>query len=206
MKKMILVLLVALGAYKLYQHTHAGQQVRLAPDGKPIAQVFVAPGCNQICDQVVTFLRERNIHHELIDVTSSEGEKYNISRIPVVRVGKREVVGGSRSAIVGWLAQVYGPSVLTPAEQMVMQGHFDAQGKPRVVLYGTSWCPYCKQQREYFKTQGIRYDEVDVEGSAEAKLAFDILHGHGYPLTYVGYKAFNQYTEQGIKEALAEMR
>ena len=36
----------------------------------------------------------------------------------------------------------------------------------RVVVYTTSWCPVCKRAKAWMKTQGIPFDERDVETSA----------------------------------------
>lgn len=85
-----------------------------------------------------------------------------------------------------------------------MDNHFDENGRPLVVMYGTTWCPYCKKQREYFRSQDIAYTELDPEKSDTAKTAYTILQGGGYPLTYVGYRRFSGYQEREIKQAIAD--
>ena len=40
--------------------------------------------------------------------------------------------------------------------------------QPEVVMYATSWCPYCKQARNFFDRHGIVYVEYDVERNRTA--------------------------------------
>jgi glutaredoxin len=206
MKKLILFGFLAFCGYKLYQHVSApGDTGRLAADGTPIAQLFVGPGCGQTCAEVEELLKSRNINYELIDIGTPEGEKSGVNQYPLTRVGKQAVLGNARNQLVTVLAEAYGDSALTPGERMAMRGHFDANGKPLVVLYGTQWCPYCKRQREYFADHNIVFEDVDVEASSSAKLAYDTLQGAGYPLIYVGYRRFDGYKEQEILEAVAAL-
>ena len=32
-----------------------------------------------------------------------------------------------------------------------------------VVMYTTSWCPYCTRARRLFDDKGVKYTEIDVE-------------------------------------------
>ncbi len=40
---------------------------------------------------------------------------------------------------------------------------------PAVVMYTTSWCPYCERARRLLRAKGARFDEVDVESAAEKR-------------------------------------
>lgn len=204
MKKLIVLGLLAVCAYKFYQYVslHHGK----ASAGTAMAQVFVGPGCNQLCAEVEEILSSRNVSYELIDVSTPEGEKYGINQYPLTRLGTQTVVGNARNLLIAALAETYGDSVLTPGERMAMRSHFDQNGKPAVVLYGTQWCQYCKRQRQYFADRGISYSDVDVESSSSGKLAYDTLQGNGYPLVYVGYRRFDGYKEKEILDAIAELR
>jgi glutaredoxin len=73
------------------------------------------------------------------------------------------------------------------------------------VLYGTSWCGYCKRQREYFAAHNVPFVNIDVERSSSGKLAYDTLQANGYPLVYVGYRRFDGYKEKEILDAVAEL-
>jgi glutaredoxin 3 len=41
---------------------------------------------------------------------------------------------------------------------------------PAVVMYATSWCPYCERARKLFARKNVTFDEIDVD-SAPGKRA-----------------------------------
>ncbi len=43
-----------------------------------------------------------------------------------------------------------------------------AASYPKIVLYSTSWCPHCREAREYFIARDITFVELDVETDEEA--------------------------------------
>jgi glutaredoxin len=207
MKKLILFGLIIFGGYKGYQQVSASRDKGLvAADGTPIAQLFVGPNCGQLCNEMEDVLKSRNINYELVDVSTPEGEKFGIKQYPVTRVGKQRVMGNARNQLIAVLAETYGNGVLTPGERMAMRDHFDANGKPLVVLYGTKWCGFCKRERAYFAEHNVAFEDVDVEANPSAKLTYDILQGAGFPLIYVGYRRFDGYKEKEILDAIAELR
>lgn len=74
-----------------------------------------------------------------------------------------------------------------------------AKTKPRakrkkVVMYGASWCGYCRKARTYFKSNNIPFREKDIENSKTAKQEFDRLGGGGIPLIFVGKKSMRGFT------------
>ena len=204
MKKLFFWALMAFCAYKFYQYLGAPGSIGATEQGGKMTRLFVGPGCGAPCDEVKEILTSRKVSFEIIDVSTPEGEGYGINQYPLTVVGKRKVLGNNRHALIGALVETYGNEALTAAERAAMAGHFDADGRPRVVLYGTSWCPYCKQQREYFSQHGVAYVNIDVEASAAGKAAYDTLQSNGYPLVYVGYQRFDGYREQEILDAIAE--
>ncbi len=84
-----------------------------------------------------------------------------------------------------------------------------AQGAPAdkaaapVVLYATSWCPYCAKARAHFARKGVAYVEVDIEKSAAAHAEFRRLGGRGVPLILVGSEKMSGYSERGLDALLA---
>jgi glutaredoxin 3 len=40
---------------------------------------------------------------------------------------------------------------------------------PRVVMYATSWCPYCARARRLLASKGVQFEEIDVEAQPEAR-------------------------------------
>src|SRR2546425_6117871 len=72
-----------------------------------------------------------------------------------------------------------------------------------VVLYATSWCPYCAQARAYFAKKGVSYIEHDVEKSAAAQAEFKRLGGRGVPLIVHGANVMRGFREQSLDALLA---
>ena len=78
----------------------------------------------------------------------------------------------------------------------------EAQDRPEVKMYATSWCPYCARARAYFAKRGVAYTEVDVEKSAEGRAEFRRLGGRGVPLIVVGDQRMNGYSEARLAQLL----
>ena len=38
-----------------------------------------------------------------------------------------------------------------------------------VIMYGASWCGYCRKAREYFTDKGISYREYDIETTSKGR-------------------------------------
>lgn len=41
---------------------------------------------------------------------------------------------------------------------------------PQVLMYATSWCPYCTRARRLLAGKGVAFTEIDVEARPEARL------------------------------------
>ncbi len=213
MKKFLFLALLVFAGYKYFPNSLPFLSTAGAFDksGKPLVVVFVGPNCAGPCDTVQGTLKERGISYQVIDVVGADGapvsNKYGISHFPTTLIGKQEILGDDTMRITSALAEAYGIDMILPRmERMVMANHFDAQGRAQVVMYGTSWCGYCKQQRAFFAAHGVPFDDVDVEASQPSQLAYRALKGNGYPLTYVGFRRFNGYQEKEILEAIAELK
>lgn len=67
--------------------------------------------------------------------------------------------------------------------------------RPKVVMYSTSWCGYCKKAKRYFQNQGIKFIEKDIETSAQARREYDQLGGRGVPLITVNQEKIQGYSQ-----------
>jgi glutaredoxin 3 len=58
---------------------------------------------------------------------------------------------------------------------------------PKVVMYRTSWCPYCARARALLESKGAQVEEIDVEERPEARAQM-IARGGGYtvPQIFIG--------------------
>lgn len=70
----------------------------------------------------------------------------------------------------------------------------------QVVMYATSWCPYCQKARNYFREQGIQYVEYDIEKNAEARQAYKAFGGRGVPVIFVGKRRMNGFSVAGFNK------
>lgn len=91
-----------------------------------------------------------------------------------------------------------GPPTVSPASQPA-----GAPGlRPEIKLYATDWCGYCKQARQYFARNGIRYVELDIEKSAAANAEYKRLGGRGVPVILVGAQRMDGYGEARLAQML----
>ena len=74
--------------------------------------------------------------------------------------------------------------------------------QPLVVMYATSWCPYCQRGREFFRRHGIVYTEYDVERDRDAYHENRRLGGGGVPMIVVGDQLVSGFNEQGLTQLL----
>jgi glutaredoxin len=74
--------------------------------------------------------------------------------------------------------------------------------QPLVIMYATSWCPYCQRAREFFARHKIVYVEYDVERDQEASRAHRNLGGRGVPLITVGDEVISGFSEEQLSELL----
>lgn len=81
-----------------------------------------------------------------------------------------------------------------PEPQLLAQ----ADNSRQVVMYATSWCPYCQQARNYFREQGIPYVEYDIEKNEEARRAYKAFGGRGIPVIFVGKRRMNGFSVAGF--------
>jgi len=79
---------------------------------------------------------------------------------------------------------------------------YDAAVAGEVVLYGTTWCGYCKKARALLDRHNIPYQDLDVEKSASAQAAFQKIGGRGVPVITVGNKAMHGFDYSRLRKLL----
>lgn len=65
-------------------------------------------------------------------------------------------LAGCAAPVVKEYPQLQSPVVETPRSHL------------KIVLYSASWCPHCKEAKEYFKKNNIAYINRDVEEDSDA--------------------------------------
>jgi glutaredoxin-like YruB-family protein len=93
------------------------------------------------------------------------------------------------------------------------QSQFDsgtsaAQKYPRIVLYSVSWCPHCREAKEYLTSHNIPFINRDVEldDSARDEL-IDKYKSGGVPLIVFGNdeKVMKGFNREGFEKILKDM-
>lgn len=72
-----------------------------------------------------------------------------------------------------------------------------------VILYTTSWCPYCKMARDYFQSRAISFTEYDIEKDrAAADRKKKLSPGSGVPLVIIDGQQINGYSPSAYDKTM----
>lgn len=75
----------------------------------------------------------------------------------------------------------------------------------RVIIYTTSWCPFCELTKEFLKERGIEYEEKNVENDLQAREEMIQKSGQlGVPVIDIEGKIIIGYSPEEIEGALKE--
>jgi glutaredoxin len=74
---------------------------------------------------------------------------------------------------------------------------------PRVELYVTNWCPYCKQAKNFLDQRGIEYRVYDIEhDDAAARRKRQLDPGRGVPFAVINGVKISGWSQQAYQAAL----
>lgn len=80
-----------------------------------------------------------------------------------------------------------------------------AQSTPKIIMYGTAWCGFCKKARNYFRAKGVSYTEFDIEKSQKARREYKKMGGTGsVPLFTVDDTTIRGFSASRFEKLLAE--
>jgi glutaredoxin 3 len=75
-----------------------------------------------------------------------------------------------------------------------------------VVMYTTSWCPYCTRARKLFDDKGVKYTEIDVEAVEGARAEMQQRAGRtSVPQIFVGNRHLGGYDDTSALERRGEL-
>jgi len=75
-----------------------------------------------------------------------------------------------------------------------------------VVMFATSWCPYCAQAREVFARNGVKFVELDLESDPRAKhFQENVMGMSGFPTIVIGNRVTHGFDEGQILASLKEL-
>jgi glutaredoxin 3 len=80
---------------------------------------------------------------------------------------------------------------------------------PKIVLYSVSWCPHCKEAKEYFTRNNIPFINRDVELDSDAmELLQNRYKSTGVPVIVLGNddKVLKGFSKDVFEKAVQELR
>lgn len=100
----------------------------------------------------------------------------------------------------GKIESIFSPSL---SKQQLATAQVNAKNSTKkVILYGTTWCGYCKKTREFLAENNIAYTEFDIENSDEGRRCYDAINGSGVPVLEVNSTVIRGYAPEAILAAL----
>lgn len=73
---------------------------------------------------------------------------------------------------------------------------------PRVEIFTTPSCPFCKALRVYLEARGIAYIEHNVNATEETRAAFYASGAQGVPVVMIGERVIEGFNPVAIEAAL----
>lgn len=158
--------------------------------------LFTFDGCGHSCSSAVKELGSRNVPFEEKVISPERRDEPDFklwqgygtgNNFPLLVVGEQSVTGFYVPDMASLLGKAFGETYLTQNERRYFTAHFNADGSPRIVLYGTDWCPHCAKLRKELNANHVSFENVDVEKGGDKKLLLQTMGIAGYPATWVGY-------------------
>lgn len=209
-----LFLAVLIAGAGWYWHTHGlplgGTPKAVDAQGNPQVWVFTHPSCGDPCTDALADLRKRgqSFVEKSIDPDNREDPDSQVWRrlgnkkFPLIMVGGERFNEFSGPLLAGVLADHFGADALHGIEQHFFKEHFNADGSPRIVMYSTSWCGYCRRLRQEMVDNQVAFTEIDVEKHTSGPTLSRTLEIRGVPTTYVGYKRVVGHNLAAIKKVI----
>ena len=74
-----------------------------------------------------------------------------------------------------------------------------------VTMYSTTWCGYCRRLKLQMDQAGIAYQEIDIEGDAEAALFVEGVNGGNQTVPVIAYPDGQTATNPSFAEVKARL-
>ena len=213
MGKLILVIAIGFGIWSWHSGNlpFTAQAGAFDANGDPLVYLFTISNCGAPCKMGRKDLNRRRVDFEEMQIDINNDDDANTklwksmrnnNRFPLIVAGSERTIGANRPEIAGILGVNFGDRYLSKTEKRYFRNHFYADGSPKIVMYGTDWCGYCKKLREEFEANDIDYVEIDVEKSGEQQKISETMGVYGYPTTWVGYARVKGTNLKAVKAAM----
>lgn len=206
MKNLLIMALLLFGAYQTYQNLYQSRSFSSATGADVV--LFTSATCYAPCADARSLIRQTGLSVEEVQLGDGDTKKLSRfkaagggGRLPLLLTKQSTVVGFHRIEYLSALADSEGLAVLPKKARGVLGSHFE-NGEPKLVMYGTKWCPYCKKARAYFADRGLVYEERDVEDNHGHQVKYKWLNGAGYPLIYFGAKRFDGFNTKALDKGI----
>lgn len=117
---------------------------------------------------------------------------------------------GSEETTALLAGRPYTPSPKAPEPTPAAASSEPAAGgeEPRITLYMTSWCGYCRKARKLLKELDADFVAKDIEKDSEAAREFSAKNGGrgGVPLIDFDGKVVRGYSDRTIRQRVRELR
>ena len=91
----------------------------------------------------------------------------------------------------------------SPKTSPAISGKTNSRKTPKVELYTTSWCRYCKMAREFFRRRGIPFTEYDIEKDQNAARKMKrLVSSSGVPLAVINGRLVYGFSKTSYEQAL----
>ncbi|HXR53318.1 MAG TPA: glutaredoxin 3 [Steroidobacteraceae bacterium] len=75
-----------------------------------------------------------------------------------------------------------------------------------VVMYTTSWCPYCTRAKQLFDRKGVKYTEIDVDAVEGARIEMQRRSGRtSVPQIFVGARHLGGFDDTNALDQRGEL-
>jgi glutaredoxin 3 len=76
----------------------------------------------------------------------------------------------------------------------------------QVVMYATSWCPYCARARRLFASKGVAFTEIDIDAVPGARAEMQQRSGRtSVPQIFVGDRHLGGYDDTRALDEKGEL-
>ncbi len=181
--------------------------------GEAEVWLFTTPNRGQPCSDAKASLTRRGVNFKqwivdpsIEDDAYAEWKSFNEPGLPLIAAGNQNTVGHYEPDIASLLGSVFGDTYLTRTEKAIFRNHFNSDGSPRIVLYGTDWCPVCAKLRKNLREENMPFYDVDVEKPSPKIRLMEVMGINGYPATWVGYARVHGTGISSVKKTMHLVR
>ena len=78
--------------------------------------------------------------------------------------------------------------------------------RPKVVVYGTAWCPYCVRARQLLEQKGVAYEDLRIEGRMDLRAEMQARSGRSsVPQIFIGDRHIGGYDDMAALDRAGKL-